>query len=94
MAILATAVSLWDGGELHMFEPGDLVPDWAEGRVGSHCLLPDAAASGLAGDSAVPVVRVGDAEPVADLAPDAAASGLDFTKPAPKRGPGRPRKGA
>jgi hypothetical protein len=36
---LKTHVSLWgESGELVTLAPGDALPDWADGRVGEHCL--------------------------------------------------------
>ncbi|UKA59164.1 hypothetical protein [Arthrobacter sp. FW306-2-2C-D06B] len=40
--ILNTHVSLWDpSGDLAILEPGTELPEWAEGRIGDHCLVPE-----------------------------------------------------
>ena len=90
MAKLATAVSVWEGSVLRTLCAGDEVPDWAVGRIGSHCLVSE---SEPAADVAETVVNAPDANEVSEPKPVAeVAAGPDFTKPAPKRGPGRPRK--
>lgn len=39
MTKLAAYVTLFDeGGQRHSLEPGDDLPDWAEGKVGNHAL--------------------------------------------------------
>lgn len=41
--ILTTHVSLWDpSGDLAVLAPGTELPEWAEGRIGDHCLEPEA----------------------------------------------------
>lgn len=46
MAILATAVTLWDGAELCELSAGQEVPEWAAGRIGEHCLVAEPAPDG------------------------------------------------
>ena len=90
MAKLATAVSVWEGSVLRTLCAGDEVPDWAVGRIGSHCLVSDAEPTAEAAEA---VVDAPDADEVSEPKPVVdATAGPDFTKPAPKRGPGRPRK--
>ena len=82
--ITAVQVNTGDGSHVG-FLPGDTVPEWAVGKVGSH--VHDGVATPEA-DVEDPVVEdvEGDAPatPEADVAPD-------FTKPAPAKR-GRPRK--
>lgn len=79
--ILNTHVSLWDeSGALITLHPGTELPDWAEGRVGEHCLKEDA-----------PEEAAGEAKP-ASATPEkpSTTEAPDFTSAAPRRG--RPRK--
>ena len=81
---LIAHVSLWaDNGSVVSFAPGDELPDWAEGKVGAHCL-----------DSGAPDAKIGASrvDPSEEAEPESPKSTAtpDFTSAAPRRG--RPRK--
>lgn len=69
MAVFGVHVVVPRGYEYEAFAPGDVVPDWAVGLVGDHCLRSDD----------VPVADA-EADEVTDDAPVSDAP--DFTKPA------------
>lgn len=97
---LTAHVSLWaENGALVNLAPGDELPEWAEGKVGDHCLtLPTEAIAEPEVESENPEAENADPDDEGD-AEDAPASEVkgakpteapDFTAPAPRRG--RPRK--
>lgn len=65
------------------FAPGDELPEWAESKVGAHCLDSDQSAAKSRPARTEPTE---EAEPVAPKSADTP----DFTSAAPRRG--RPRK--
>lgn len=78
---LITHVSLWDeSGALVTLNPGTELPDWAEGRVGEHCLKAEAP------EEVADEVKPANATPGKPSTTEAP----DFTSAAPRRG--RPRK--
>lgn len=86
MAVFATHVVLSRGFQAVRFAPGDELPEWAEGKVGSHCLAPEDSDTEEAVEPETgidPDAEESDEEPEPDAAPD-------FTAAAPRRG--RPRK--
>ena len=88
MAVLSAFVSLWDeSGSVVTLAPGDVLPDWAVGRVGSHCLDADAPAEPEPDE--VPVAA--EAESAPELEPVESDAAPDFTGTTPVRR-GRPRK--
>jgi hypothetical protein len=87
MAVLSAFVSLWDeSGSVVTLAPGDVLPDWAVGRVGAHCLEADVPADPDADEVPVP------AEPGPIPEPDDNDAAPDFTGAAPAPRRGRPRK--
>lgn len=106
MAVLATAVTLWDGAEVRELSAGQEVPEWAAGRVGAHCLVAESAPDGaeapaeansepgndVDSDQTDEPAHAPAPEKATDEPAEAPTEALDFTKPASKRG--RPRSTA
>jgi hypothetical protein len=87
MAVLSAFVSLWDeSGSVVTLAPGDVLPDWAVGRVGAHCLDGDAAPDPVPDEAPVPA----EPEPIPEPDDNDAVPDFTGTTPAPRRG--RPRK--
>lgn len=90
---LTAHVSLWDeAGKVVILAPGDELPEWAEGRVGDHCLalapIEEASDETEGGKEVTPDEsdtedEAGDPEDKPAGKPQAAAP--DFTGSAPRR---------
>lgn len=75
------------------FSVGDVLPDWAEGLVGDHCLESPAEPSDAPGDEGSddpekPTDTADNSDAVDDEAPAEPSDAPDFTKPA-RRGAAR-----
>lgn len=90
MAVFATHVVLTRDFQAVSFAPGDALPAWADGLVGSHCLVPDS-------DEVDAIDSGADDEPEDENraepnpGPEDSESAPDFTGATPVRR-GRPRK--
>ncbi|MDN4644928.1 hypothetical protein [Arthrobacter sp. PsM3] len=88
-------VTLWGpDGALASLAPGDELPDWAEGKVGDHCLVPDSPADALVPDADEDSEVDSDLDPETesdeserdDEEPEALDAVPNFTAAAPRRG--------
>ncbi|MFF1382775.1 hypothetical protein ACFVWT_04335 [Arthrobacter sp. NPDC058288] len=103
MAVFATHVVLMRDFQAVAFAPGDELPEWAEGKVGDHCLVPEPEASDADGSGTQDAAEDEDPaedqtdsetdEPESEDEPQAPAADVpDFTAPAPVRRGSRTRK--
>lgn len=74
MAVFATHVVLMRDFQAVTFAPGDLLPDWAEDKVGSHCLVPEAPGADQADETDV---EDPETDPESDPDAEADESGTD-----------------
>lgn len=81
MSVFSVHTVVHRDGQAVQFAPGDELPDWADGKVGAHCLVPEDSKPANDGPEL-------DPEPAAPSETGTAAP--DFTSAAPRRG--RPRK--
>jgi len=75
-----------NGYDVSQFAPGDVLPDWAVGLVGDHCLDSAEVAEERVEATEEEPEEVAEKPAPKRRAKAAPAEGLDFTKPAPRRG--------